>query len=935
MKSSVVFLIVLLLLSSSLTAQRFGGNRPSVRWYQVNDAHARVIFPKGMDSMARRVAGIAEKLSSTTLPTIGVRQHKINIVLQPYTTVSNAYVALGPFRSEMYLTPPQNSFELGGLPWHDNLAIHEYRHVQQYNNFNVGLSKVFHVLFGEEGQELANALSVPNWFWEGDAVYQETMVSEQGRGRLPFFFDDYRSLWKDKRQYSYMKLRNGSLKDFTPDHYKLGYMMVAYGRMKYGDQFWKNVTQDAASFKGLFYPFQRAVKKYAGVDFTNFTHATVDYFQQSLPSVPRPQKAPVHFSGDQEFPVYANDGGLIYVSSSYKQVPTFVEKYNGRERKIRVRDVSVDNQFSYRNGKIVYASYRPDTRWDWNDYSEIQVLDATTGVQQTITHSSKYFSPDINEAGNTIVAVEVQPGVAPRLHLLNAATGELVKALPNRDNLFYTYPKFVSDTKIISAVRTAAGKMALVLINTENGDDEYVTNPALAVMGFPVVQHDTVYFTAAGKTEDELFALHLPDKKLYRLHNTLPAGIGVYQPAVGNNAISYSSFTSYGLRIQGVNKTDLTWEEVDNTMAPTIMAGIDFSKEKGAAVLNSITASSTAGSNYSKSFHLFNFHSLLPYITDPDYSLSIVGENVLNTMQSELYVGYNRNEQYKQLGLNMTYGGWFPYINIGGNYVFDRRDVVSLPRTLYWNEASVSGGLSVPLNLSKGRSIAYLTIGSDYVYKNVTYTGYYKDSIASQSFGYFNNYISFTHQLQKARQNIYPKLAQSIYFNYRRAIQNVEANQLLLSGSFYWPGLFINHSFVVNVAIQSRDTLNEYRFSNSFPFSRGYESPNLRNLFKWGVNYHFPLAYPDWGVGNIVYFLRIRANAFYDHTIGKVAYTNGMRLNTDFRSAGGEIFFDTKWWNELPISVGFRYSHLLDRDLFGGTGADRFEFILPVNLFQR
>jgi len=189
--------------------------------------------------------------------------------------------------------------------------------------------------------------------------------------------------------------------------------------------------------------------------------------------------------------------------------------------------------------------------------------------------------------------------------------------------------------------------------------------------------------------------------------------------------------------------------------------------------------------------------------------------------------------------------------------------------------------------------------------------------------------------LQQARKNIYPRFAQSVLLSYRNAVQTVSARQFLASGSFYFPGFALSHNIVFNLAFQNRDTLNQYRYSNSFPFSRGYESPNLRNLYKWGANYHLPLAYPDWGFANIVYFQRIRANAFYDYTIGKVAYTNGARLNTSFRSTGAEIFFDTKWWNELPVNFGFRYSHLLDRDLYGGTGSERFEFILPVNLFQR
>ncbi|HKP32791.1 MAG TPA: hypothetical protein VJT83_08685, partial [Chitinophagaceae bacterium] len=260
-------------------AQEFGGNPPSVKWRQINVPTARIIFSAGLDSQANRIASLTEYLNKQTLSTIGTKQRKVNIVLQNATTISNAYVALGPFRSEFYLTPQQNSFELGSIPWTDNLAVHEYRHVQQYNNFNRGLSKVFRIFFGEEGQALANGLSVPDWFFEGDAVHQETLVTAQGRGRMPYFFNGYRSLWEANKNYSWMKLRNGSLKDYVPDHYKLGYILVAYGREKYGEDFWRKVTGDAASFKGLFYPLQRAIEKHAGVSYRQFRSEALESFK--------------------------------------------------------------------------------------------------------------------------------------------------------------------------------------------------------------------------------------------------------------------------------------------------------------------------------------------------------------------------------------------------------------------------------------------------------------------------------------------------------------------------------------------------------------------------------------------------------------------------------------------------------------------------------
>src|SRR4029079_1834555 len=88
------------------------------------------------------------------------------------------------------------------------------------------------------------------------------------------------SLWLEGRDYSWQKLRNGSLKDYVPDHYQLGYLLANYGYLKYGPDFWEKVTQDASRFKGLFYPFQNAVKKYAGVDYKTFRKEAFDYYKQ-------------------------------------------------------------------------------------------------------------------------------------------------------------------------------------------------------------------------------------------------------------------------------------------------------------------------------------------------------------------------------------------------------------------------------------------------------------------------------------------------------------------------------------------------------------------------------------------------------------------------------------------------------------------------------
>ncbi len=928
--------------ASGLYAQQFGGNPPSLKWRQINTDTARIIFPYGLETQAQQVASIVHALSRATVATAGGRQHKVDIVFQNQTTISNGYVSLAPFRSEFQLTAEQNSFDLGSLPWQQQLAIHEYRHVQQYNNYRIGLSKVLYYLFGEGGQELGNSLSVPNWFWEGDAVYQETLVSRQGRGRLPYFFNGYRSLWAGDKNYSYLKLRNGSLRDYTPDHYPLGYMIVAYGREKYGQDFWKKVTLDAASFKGLFYPLQKAVQRYAGISFTRFREDALNYFSAQVKDDPAIDSAAIyarghkHFVADEEFPQFIDSNHIVFMKSAYKKIPVFAIRNitDGTERVVRTRSISLDNYFSYRNGRIVYAAYEPDTRWNWRDYSVLRVLDVQTGEDKRITSRTKYFSPDISADGNRIVAVQVDVNGHSELRILDAVNGSIEKVIPNAEQLFYTYPKFYNDNQVVAAVRNQKGEMALGIFNISDGAARYLTPFSLNVIGFPSVQHDTVYFSASHNGRDQMFAI--TGDHIYKAG--APAGntsTGDYQLQALGGRYVWTSFTAVGYTMFQEEKSRMQMQEIsdDEWKTPLVIQDI-HSLEKGPAdLLDKISFGGYPVSRYPSSFKIFNFHSWRPYITDPDYSFSLVSENVLSTLQSELYVDYNRNEHYTQVGADATYAQLFPWIDAGVDYTFNRNALFGSQK-VYWNESQARIGLSVPLSFTKARSYTNLQIGSDIIYDQRYYQGNYKDSFSTAGFAYVNAYLNFANQVQQARQQIYPRFAQTLSLNYDRAVTTVQGNQFLASGYIYLPGLAFTHNLVLGAAFQQRDSLQQVSFSNGFPFSRGYSAENFYRMYRFAGNYHFPLFYPDWGFGSIVYFLRVRANLYYDYTQVLDFFTNGQKFQPQYRSFGTEIYFDTQWWNQLSINFGIRYSRLLDRD-FEGRGPNQWEFILPINLLSK
>ncbi|MEP6513342.1 MAG: hypothetical protein ABJA79_05705 [Parafilimonas sp.] len=906
-------------------AQEFGGEPSSLQWKQVNTDTVRIIFPQGLDSIAKRIAAITSKEQQQYSSTIGNKLHKVSIVLHSQSIFSNAFVALGPWRSEFFLTPQQNAFELGSISWTDLLSVHEYRHVEQYSNFNVGGSHVMRILFGDNGQALANAAAIPDWFFEGDAVYNETILSEQGRGRLPLFLNGYKSLYLQNRQYNYMKLRNGSLKDYVPDHYPLGYMLVAYGREKYGDDFWKDVTQDAAKFHSLFYPMQNAVERYAHVSFDEFVHNTFDYYQQqwkgeAVSNFQLLDSTEKNNVADEKYPYTTGDGSLIMLHKSYRDIPKLILRHaDGNIEQIGVQDITDDDYFSYNNGKIVYASFKPDVRWGNREYSEIRLLDVKTKKEKRITSKTRYFSPDISHDRKMIAVIELAADGSSKLLLLHA-DGGLIREAEGHEGHVFSYPKFSSDDKFVLVCdRNEEGRMGILKEKVEGGNLNEVVPYENRIIGFPVVQGDTLFYSCSNNGRDEIWAYINSENKNYRIASSAK---GLYHGTLSKGKLIVSAFTADGYRLASLQPE---WQQVNNsdTLKPLYVSK-PFQKE-GNNLLSNISQRDFAVTKYPKAFHPFNFHSWNPYFSDPDYSFILYGQNVLNTFQSELYYTYNRDEHFHKVGYTGIYGGWYVQPVLDINQTWNRTKFLNADTSLRWNETKLAAGFQLPLNLTGGKMYRNLNINATYHLASVQWEGFAKQLLNNSNFGYVQFHVDYSQYIQQSVQHIYPEFGQSFLLQYRRGST---AHQFLASSYLYFPGLYKTHNLVFNIAYQLRDTSGKYYFENDFPFSRGYTAVDYPRLWKAGVNYHFPLCYPDWGFGNIVYCLRIRANLFYDFTQAKSLRTGN---HYNFASAGTEIFFDTKWWNQQFISFGMRYSRLLNLD-FKGLNANQWEIVLPVNL---
>jgi hypothetical protein len=204
----------------------------------------------------------------------------------------------------------------------------------------------------------------------------------------------------------------------------------------------------------------------------------------------------------------------------------------------------------------------------------------------------------------------------------------------------------------------------------------------------------------------------------------------------------------------------------------------------------------------------------------------------------------------------------------------------------------------------------------------------FKDSVSYRNIFYLDNFINWSHYVQPAVQHIYPRIGYEIAIDHRQQL-NKNGYQFLASARVFLPS-FGNHSIVLSGSFQQTDT-NNVVFVNRFALSRGYPGFYYSRMWRISGNYHFPIAYPDFGIAQIIYFQRLRGNLFYDLTR---VYSQNKLKTADLRSSGAELFFDTKWWNQLPVTFGVRFSYLTDYQI-AGTTQTSFEVILPVNLIPR
>lgn len=938
-----------------LNAQSLGKHDSNIDWKTIDSEAVRVIFPEGTDIQAKRIADVINYIHSNATSTVGDKSKHFDLILQTQQTISNGFVTLSPFRSEFYAVAPQNLLSLGTTDWLDLLAVHEYRHALQYANANRGFTKFMYWIAGENGWSASQWFSVPSWYLEGDAVLSESLLTEQGRGRNPYFFKELRALLLDDTLYSYEKAQNGSFKDIVPNIYPLGFTIANHVRNNYGSEKGKQILADAGKYKYGFYPFSSAMKKQTGLTTSKMYKESHKALQQrwknevnnfeiikSTALTEQNSKTVTNY----KFPQYLNDGSMVAIKSSFKETPMLVHIANGYEQKIRNLDITAQDYLSVTDNKITWTTYSKDLRRENKNYNDIVIYDFQLGTSRKITDKKRYFSPHISNKGDRVVAVEYTEDAQYKINILDSQTGIVQYTIPNPKNDFLSTPKWnYKDSSIIYLVKRNS-KIAFFSYHFETETTHQLSEWTTQGIGQYSLSDTHIYFTASYSGIDNIYRIDLKGNK--NLEKITNEKVGAYMPALSSNYknISYSAFTSRGYQLFELNLSENAPVHYTTTQEDIYNLKTSASERP---ILDSIPEKTYIKEDYKGFFKGIKLHSW--GITTTTNSTSTYGanlqfKNVLSDFSAYVSLLHNTNENTNSLQTNISYGKGL--ISLNFNSATQERNTVNtlneIPVNLSFSEVTFGGGLAIPLSQIRGNYSRSFYFKSDYVqHKTSSYEINSANPIAGElNFGAIESQLRISNIRRTALQNVAPRFGQYLDLKYYKSIDETEAEKIAINSIFYFPGLSKNHSTNILINWQKELLSNLYQYSDTFSYARGYNSLYNDEALKISFNYELPLFYPDWGFWGIIYFKRIRCNVFYDaSTLATKTYeviqgTDPTVIvsdaNIEQNSAGLELMFDNIYFNKLPITIGLRESFLLNTDLNAPEQKEVFQVFFRIPL---
>ncbi len=958
MRNSVFFFLFYIIIVVSASAQDvLENNPPSIKWYQVNTPHFRVLYPEGFDTQAERVANSLEHIREPEAKSLGTLPRKISVILQNQSAVSNAFVSILPRRSEFYTMPSQDYNFIGTNDWLNMLMSHEYRHIVQYQHATRGFNKAIYYLFGSISLAGMAQAAAPTWFWEGDAVATETAFTLSGRGKIPNFGLLMKTNLLEGRKFNYHKQLLRSYKHNIPDEYVLGYYMISYLRRKTNDpDIWGKITRRSWSVPFIPFAFSNAIKKESGLYVRDLYNEMADTFTKEwkaeldgvvlTPFVkvnPRRGKAYT----DYLYPQPLADGSIVAMKKGIGDIERFVLIRKEGEEKVFVPGLINDTGMLSADGHtIVWNEYGYDPRWRVKNFSLVKTCDLSTGKKKVIgSRHGRYAGAAISPSGDRIVTIETDVQYKTSIVILDVAKGGVLKRFPNPDNHFYSMPRWSDDGKYIVVLKRSASGKTITRIDFESGAARDLLPVTQENVGYPVLFRDYLLFNSPESGIDNIYAIDVATGRRFQVTSSR---LGAYNPAVTKDGqtLMYNDQSRDGLDVVSIAFDPKTWKPYVPKREMSLFFRHLVEQEGKPDIFADVPNTPLNHRRYHAINGIIN-----PYnwglAVDSDLkeaSVGILSKDILSTTSLSLGYFFDINERTSSWRGQVSYQAWYPIIDLtasisdrsvneGGVEFYDtlvnpvakeNRDVI-----FKWHEKNIQAGLRIPLLTTRSKYHGSITFGnsagltevSDFK-NNISDDGrfvprgddrayFFRDYQSNGELLYNSFNISAFRLLKQSRRDIYSKWGQQL---------EIQSFETPFGGDFdgrlfsvftvlYFPGLAKHHSLWMYGAWQYskfQQVADNYVFKNQIPAPRGQMISRFQYFYSASANYTFPVWYPDVAVGPLVNFQRLRTNFFFDYGFGESPLFNSSK---QYSSVGVEAKLDINILRFVPqFDIGVRFT---------------------------
>lgn len=965
-KSSYILLSILcFFVSESCLAQYYvsGVDPVYLKWQKIVDKErGPIIFPDYIREKAFTISFYRDTLSRVIDYNIATKKRRFPITLHPTNMLSNGMVTYTPQRMELYTMPSRDNFS---LPWLKQLVAHEYRHVAQLSNLNHGFTKIFSYVIGEQMLGLT-AILMPSYFYEGDAVVAETQFSMYGRGKQPSFNMPLIAILMEEEKFSPRKYKLGTINQYSPDAYLMGYYMTQYATKKYGDDFWRDVLRFGARNPYLIDPCYFAYRKYGNktssikmisemaVELRDFWREQSSIDNSSV-IIPTKTTSYTTYSS----PFYVNDSSIIAHKSDFDRAGRFVKvDPDTGEEKILLNTGYLSSLPLSVNNRIYWGEIVPSFSWGQKNSSSIFYADLENEKLlrpkkiKTLKGNFFFFTP-YKEGG--FVAVEYDKINNPHIVIISK-NFEVINSHPvEGSDISFNGLCYDNTTDMIYGAVVDDRGTSLIKLNKKTNKIENLTPPNYGTITNLSAADGKLYYTSIDSGKEEVQVYDLEKEQEYRLTTSR---YGSQAAIAQNGTMLMTTYTPKGhllatQKIGGMKETE--WQKMPSDVMNFPQKSWDVPKLDTINFTGKVESdyhSTKKVKKYNKALNAAHIHSWIPFYVDINkiiddgelrggVGINLLSQNLLNSVIA--WAGYGRVKGENIWTANLKYVGLPVHLTFNlesGGQDQETYNFIMLGGTQK-KYLELGGELSLPLNLSSNGNNRFLTMAVEYNYLNsMVYTSKQAEKITiggtenmttpnlsrpifKEGIHRTTARITFQNTLKTSRKALNPRWGYVFQLNNTMSPFNSDfSNVLSLFGRTYLPGPFAHGSFTIEAGYQYQTTTPvQYTLTTLRPRGVDYYAP-IKRSYATTLDYRVPLFYPNGGLGSFMNFQRISIAGFVDYSRYQTFNYNKWRNATSY---GGSLIVAV---NLLGINNLFN----IDFSLFKPSGKPNPMFEVGFNI---